>query len=387
MIGFAAYFVTLGSMAMVGVLVPLMARMSEALGASMADLGFAIGLYSLPAALASIALGGGSDRIGPKPAIMVAAALGLVADIIMLQGNTLFVLQVAMLLGGLANALMITAIPALIMAAMRGTEQVRTMSLWSTYGPAGYALGLLIGAPFADGENWSHAIVLLCAVMGLGMAAAAFVLPNPPRIPAPGVPLAETIRGIVAVLRRRGLLRISLTYAMIAAVSYGSSLAAPGYLHRTYGVSMSSSATAIAGAKIVAMLLGGVTMGWLLSGKRDRFVLFMVVAAVGLAAQVVLYFPGSGMILATGAMIVWLFVYGGISATCFVMLAQYNDDPTRGGIASGLIGQLASIGCFFAPAVYFSLTTWNSFVLVAGAGLLLSLLAFPRGAAAGAAPK
>lgn len=378
-VAWAAYLVTLGSMAMVGVLVPLMARMAERLGASMGDLGFAIGLYSLPAAVASIGLGSISDRIGPRLAVLIAALLALVADVLMLRSASLFALQGTMLLGGVANALMITAIPALLMTALRGGEQVRAMSLWSTYGPAGYALGLLICAPFADRENWSFAIVTLCGVMALGIFAALIGLPNPPRAERSSIPLHTAMAEVIAVVKKPGLLRISLTYAVVAAISYGSSLAAPGYLHKVYGVSMSSSATAIAGAKIVAMLLGGVAMGWLLSGARDRFALFLVVAAIGLAAQVVLYFPGSGMILATGAMIVWLFVYGAISATCFVMLAHYNDDPAKGGIASGLIGQLASIGCFFAPGVYFSLTSWTSFVLVAGAGLALSLSAFPRG--------
>ena len=372
----AIYTVTLGSMATVGVIVPQMAQLSHELGASMGELGFAIGLYSLPAALISIPLGAVIDRIGARQALTLAALVALAADGLIYASVTLLSLQVALAVAGIANAIIITAAPALLMTSLAGAQQVRAMSLWSTYGPAGYALGLLIGAPFADGPGWRLGIVCLMALMGLATLVTIAVLPNPGRAAAAG-PSASP-RDILALLRDGRLMRLSLAYGLIAGLSYGSSLAAPGFLARIHGVSMAASATAIAVAKIAAMLLGGVGMGWLLSGQRDRRAMFLGVCLFGLAAQGLLYFPGSGMALATLAMIVWLFAYGAISATSFVVLAQVNRDPARAGLASGLIGQIGSLACFAAPSIYFAVDLWLSFVLIAAVALALAAVLFPH---------
>lgn len=371
----AVYGVTLASMATVGVVVPQMGRLSADLGASMAELGFAIGLYSLPAALFSIPLGAVIDRLGAKHALTIAALFALAADAMVYVGGTLFTLQVAMAIAGIANAIIITAAPALLMTALSGPLRVRAMSLWSSYGPAGYAVGLLIGAPFAGGVDWRLAIACLMVLMALATLASVVVLPDPGR-GARDVARAS-LRDMLGLFRNRALLRISLGYGLVAGVSYGSSLAAPGFLAKVYGVSLASSATAIAAAKIAAMVLGGIGMGWLLSGNRNRRAMLVAVGVFGLAAQALLYFPGSGMAIATAAMILWLFAYGAFSATSFVALAEVNHDPARAGLASGLIGQTGSLACFAAPSIYFAVERWPVFIGIAALGLALAIVLFP----------
>jgi MFS family permease len=105
--------------------------------------------------------------------------------------------------------------------------------------------------------------------------------------------------------------------------------------------------------------------------------MLVCVCAFGLGAQTLLYYPGSGMALATVAMILWLFAYGAISASSFVALAEVNTDPERAGIAAGLIGQIGSLACVAAPMIYFAVEHWWSFVLIAAAGLALTALLFP----------
>jgi len=372
----AGYAVTLASMATVGVIVPQMAQMTRHLHATVAELGWAIGLFSLPAALFSIGLGGLVDRVGAKYAILLAAFIGLGGDVAILESHSVLALQIGMAIAGIANALLIAAVPALLAAALNGREQVRAMSLWSTYGPAGYALGLLLGAPFAQGGQWRLAMLALILVLLAATALCAIILPNAPRNASEN---RISLRALTTLFGDAALLRISATYAAIAAVSYGSSLAAPGYLARVYGVSIASSSMAIAAAKIAATLLGGAGMGWLLARGTHRQAMFAIVCLIGLAAQFLLYFPSSGMLIATGAMILWLFVFGAISATSFVALAQFNREPARLGLAFGLIGQISSIGCFFAPSVYFSLDRWPALVVVAAVGLALAVLLLPRG--------
>lgn len=371
----AVYLITLASMATIGVVVPQMNQLSQQFDVTMAALGAAIGLYSLPAALFSIPLGAVIDRLGAKFALILAAICALCADVVIYQSNSLLTLQIGLAAAGVGNALIITSAPALLMTTLAGQLQVRAMSLWSTYGPAGYALGLLIGAPFSGGPGLRLAILCLIGLLLVATLVAIMLLPAADRTPRPG-PRAK-LSDALAMFADGVLLRISLAYGIVAGVSYGSSLAAPGFLARTYGVSMASSATAIAAAKIVAMLLGGVGMGWLLGSQRDRRTMFMAVCLFGLIAQFVLFAPVSGMISATMAMITWLFAYGAISATSFVTLAQFTQDPARAGLASGLIGQLSSLACVLAPTVYFAIDRWFSFVAVSAVGLALIVVLFP----------
>jgi predicted MFS family arabinose efflux permease len=302
---------------------------------------------------------------------MLSALLAMVADILIYQAHSLLVLEIGLFVAGIANTGVITAVPALLMTALSGDERIRAMSLWSTYGPAGYAVGLLLCAPFAGMVYWDLALLVLIAVTLFAGVAAAIVLPNPPAQASRDG--SGSFGAILSILRNLPMVRLCAAYGVAASVSYGSSLAAPGYLSRVYDVSIASSATAIAAAKIVAMLLGGVGMGWLLSRSKERIRILVVIAAVGI------YVPFSGMALATGAMILWLFAFGGISATSFVVLSQLNDDPAKSGVAAGLIGQIASIGCFFAATLYFMIESWPIFVGTAAVALALVLMLFPRG--------
>lgn len=371
----AVYLVTLGSMATVGVVVPQIAELSNSLGASAAQIGLAIGLYSLPAALCSIPLGVLVDRLGAKCALLLAAFVAILADGMIFRGDTLLLLQLGMAIAGIANAMIITSAPALLMASLSGSLQVRAVSLWSTYGPAGYALGLLIGAPFAGGTGWRTA--MLCMIALITTATAVLALAVPPARHASKIAQPARFREIIALLANREILRISATYGIIAGLSYGSGLAAPGFLVATYGVSMTASATAIATAKIIAMLLGGVGMGWLLKKDRGGRLMFAGICLFGFCAQTALFFPASGVFLATGAMILWLFAYGALSATSFVTLARLNRDRAQAGLASGLIGQLSAVACFAAPAIYFAIEAWTAYVTVAGLGLALAAMLFP----------
>jgi MFS family permease len=245
-VSIVAYALTLASMATVGVVVPLMAQMATLLGASMTELGFAIGLFSVPAAFLSVFSGGIVDRMGPKQTLMLSALLAMVADILIYQAHSLLVLEIGLFVAGIANTGVITAVPALLMTALSGDERIRAM------------------------------LVLIAVTLFAGVAAA-IVLPNPPAQASRDG--SGSFGAILSILRNLPMVRLCAAYGVAASVSYGSSLAAPGYLSRVYDVSIASSATAIAAAKIVAMLLGGVGMGWLLSRSKERIRILVVIAA------------------------------------------------------------------------------------------------------------
>jgi len=65
----------------------------------------------------------------------------------------------------------------------------------------------------------------------------------------------------------------------------------------------------VALAKLAAMIIGGLSMGFLLSRAIAPRVLFSVMAVIGLIAQALLFLPAHGILLATAALIVWLFAF------------------------------------------------------------------------------
>ena len=183
------------------------------------------------------------------------------------------------------------------------------------------------------------------------------------------------------MLREPRALRLGIAVALPNAVSYGTSLAAPSYLARVHHLSIATSSATVAFAKIAAMIIGGLSMGHLLSRKVGTTLLFAVMVAIGALAQTVLFLPASGIALATVALIVWLFAFGGMAGGAMTLLPTVVRDPTRSGAASGLVNQFISLASFAAPSTWLALHEAIQYVVLATVCLLISLIALPARAA------
>jgi hypothetical protein len=252
-------------------------------------------------------------------------------------------------------------------------SRVRAMSLWSTYAPTSFALGLLLAAPFASSKAWAPPLGLHAALMAMA-AAAALALPRTPRS---GASFAGQLRGFVQVFSDAGVLRLALAAGIASALSYGTSLVAPAYLAQAHGVSMGASATAVAAVKAVAMVLCGLGAGALLARRINPLRLFAGLAVLGGLAQVAIFCPASSFAVAILGLAGWLVAYGGAAAVTMSLLPTVIRDPSQNGAASGLVGQVISIFSFLAPTVYFGLQGWTGFVLLAAVGLAISVAALP----------
>ena len=124
-------------------------------------------------------------------------------------------------------------------------------------------------------------------------------------------------------------------------------------------------------------------VGYLLSRQVRARTLFAVMVVVGVVAQGILFLTTSSILLATGALVLWLFAFGGMSGGAMTLLPVVVRDPTRRGAASGLVNQCISLASFCAPSTWLALDSGGvQFVLLAAGCLVVSLLALP--AAAGA---
>jgi MFS family permease len=365
-------------MAVIGILSPLALRITGDLHVRPSAIGLTIALFSLPSAATATVGGGLVDRIGPRAALLIAASLIVLADLLLALAPSLLLFDFSMLLMGMGFVGLVIGVPAMMMAVLTGTLRTRAMAFWSTYGPTGFSLGLLMAVPFTGLLNWRFALIAHGLIMlALGVAAI-FLLPQVPRIASISGESGRTrIARLFVAVRDPSAVRLALAIAMPNMISYGTSLIAVTYISRVHDVTLAASATTVAIAKIVAMLLGGTVMGSLLANGVAPRQLFKIVIAGGVVAQTLLYFPASPLPVAVGGLMLWLFAYGGQCGVCMAMMPTLATGELLGGALAGLVNQVISICSFLTPTIYFALPGWAAFVGVAVVGSLISLIALP----------
>lgn len=377
------YSIALGSMALAGILSPLAVKITAALGAPVAAIGLTISLFSLPASVAAIIGGGVVDRLGPRRILLMTPPTLLLADVLLWFAPNIWAFDLGMLLAGIGYIGILNGGAAMLIGALGGARRTRALTLWSTYPPIGFALGLLIAAPFTAGEGWRLAILLHGAFMLL-CALASPLLPYvaPIRRAAPGArtPLANLLEG----LRRRRVVMLGVASAMPSMISYGTSLAAATYIAKVHGVSLAASASIVAVAKIVAVLLGSTITGNLLARNVPPRRLLMITVVIGSLAQLALFLPQSPLPLAIAGLMAWLFTFGVTNGVCMAAMPALADETFGGGSVAGVVNQLVSLASFATPAIYFMLNDWTGYVAIAVAGLLVCLLLLPGSGKAGA---
>jgi predicted MFS family arabinose efflux permease len=375
------YAIGLGSMAVVGILSPLALRVTQALHAPAAAIGLTIALFSLPAAIVATVGGGIVDRLGPRRVLLLTSPVFVLADAIIWLARDMWILNLGVLLAGIGYLGILNGGAAMLIGALEGTARTKAMTLWSTYAPTGFSLGLLIAAPFTGGDNWRWAIAIHGAFMA-ACAVGAIALPHVALIPGQGASPRERLAGLFAGLRRPPILMLGVAMAMPAMISYGTSLAAATYLAKVHGVSLAASASIVAVAKIAAVLLGGTVTGALLARDFPPRRLLAIVVVIGIAAQTALFLPSSPFVLAIAGLMAWLFTYGAATGVCMATMPSLATKDLGGGSVAGLVNQFVSIASFLTPTIYFSLTQWSGYVAIAVVGLLACLIALPRRAGA-----
>ncbi len=378
-----AYVPAVAAMMTIGVLVPFIDRLRNDLGASGAEIGFAFALFSIPSAVLATVGGDLIDSYGLRRSMVLAAGTGAAGSVLASRAHTLLGLDGAMLVTGLGFAALCVSLPCLIMATLAGAARTRSLSFASTFAPTGYAAGLLLAVPFAASGGWRPAMLTHGALMTAVLLGLAIGMPQISATRQPALGIRRRLAGIFSLFREPRALRLGVAVALPNALSYGTSLAAPSYLARVHHLSLATSSASVALAKLTAMIIGGLSMGYLLSRAVAPRLLFTVMAVVGLMAQALLFLPARGIALATVALVMWLFAFGGMTGGAMTLLPSVTRDPNRAGSASGLVNQFISLASFAAPSTWLSLHDGPQYVLLAAGCLAVSALALPASRHAG----
>ena len=376
-----AYIPAVLSMMTVGVIVPFIGPLSQDLSTTPAQLGLAIALFSVPSAILATLGGGLIDAYGVRRSMLFAAGFSAIGSALASRANSTLALDGSMLVSGLGFGAMCVAAPCLIMATLSDGARIRSMSLLSTFAPTGYAAGLLLAVVFADTGNWHAAMLAHAGLLAATFAAILLFVPKVGSRATEGrEPLQQTFRHMLGIFRVPGAVRLGIAVALPNAVSYGTSLAVPSYLAHAHHLSIATSSASVASAKLAALIIGGVGMGYLLSRQVRPRTLFAVMVVIGIVAQSILFLTTSSLMLATAALVLWLFAFGGMSGGAMTLLPVVVRDPTRRGAASGLVNQCISLASFCAPSTWLALNDGTQFVLLAAGCLVVSLLALPTAA-------
>lgn len=366
------------SMMTVGIIVPFIGVLAEGFSATPAELGLAIALFSMPTAILATIGGGLIDRHGVRRSMLAATATAAIASLLASRTQSLWAFDSAMVLAGLGFGGVCVSAPCVIITALSGAVRTRAMSFLSTFAPTGYAAGLLLAVPFVGAGDWRTALTIHAVLLAVMTIALAYGLPHADSSAQQTSTAARPRLGqMLSILREPGALRLGLAVALPNAVSYGTSLVAPSYLARVHDLSLAASSTAVAFAKIVAMIIGGLSIGYLLSRAISTLLLFGIMAAIGALAQIILFLPASGITLATAALILWLFAFGGMAGGAMTLLPHVARDSSRAGAASGLVNQFISAASFATPSTWLALHEGSHFMLLALTCLIVSVIAVP----------
>jgi len=376
----ATYAYAAVSIALVGLVMPLAGLIGADAKVSPAAIGQALAWFSLPAAALGavcVAFGG----MGAQAAFVMSAALEICGDMVIAQYPGIWTFRFGLMLSGAGSALVVTTVSMPMMAGLPPAARLRVLAFWPSFAPTGFAAGLLLALPFLCARDWQAAFVghvaltllalaVVLAILGEGASAKRDGGDNPaPRTQAHAVlrPGARAVGQGVA---------LTLAFVLPWGVSYGTGLVAPHCFAMHHGVSLPTSIAEFAVLQLAVVMIGA----WMLAARpawfRHDSAMFLAAAAAGIAAQIVLMWPGADIGVASMGLIGWMAAAGTLGCLTMLSLGRAMAPAWDVARVARLVGPIASLQSFIVPGVYFSTERWMCHVAVATSALVAGALAF-----------
>ena len=357
--------------------IPLQAHISDLPGASPALFGLFISMMAILPALFGTLSGAAIDRLGARPALILAALIGALVNGLYLIAPSFLPFQIIRVLEGAVPLLTYAAAPALMIATSAPQRRSGAMALWSSYTPVGTSLGLLISAAFAAGAQWRFAYLTHGAIF-LTLALLGVALPKPA---AAGAASAAPRRSILALLKApegRAPLRLASAFGVLILLGLGVSVVMPPYLARHYGMGIGTAASIMAVANVV-MILGSAASGVMLSRGVAPARWFLGLAVVGTVAAFGVFAPVTQPALTLAALVIWLICTGAAMAVLASLLPKVAG-PEHRASAAGLLSQTGALTTFVTAPLWLAvlaLDQWLALFLIILAGWGISALLLP----------
>jgi MFS family permease len=357
--------------------IPLQAHISSLPGASPALFGLFISLMAVLPAIFGTLSGAVIDRLGARPALILAALVGALVNAFYLVAGAFLPFQVIRVVEGAVPLLTYAAAPALMIASSAPERRSAAMALWSSYTPLGTSLGLLLAAAFGGGEHWRYAYLAHGAIF-LGLAVLGVALPSlPAAVAAPRAP-RRSILGLLRSQEGVAPLRLAMSFGILILLGLGVSVVMPPYLARHYGITL-SAASGIMAVTNVVMILGSALSGVCLTRGVRPANLFRVLAAVGSIAGFGVFAPWTWMGVTVAALLGWLICTGAAMAVLASLLPKVAGPEHRASTA-GLLSQTGALTTFITSPLWLAvlaLQQWLALFMIILAGWAVSTVLLP----------
>jgi len=353
--------------------IPLQGHIGGLPGATATSFGLFVSLMAVLPALLGTLSGAAIDRIGARPAMILACLIGALVNGLYWVADSSAAFQLIRVFEGMVPLLIYAAAPALMIATSAPQRRSAAMALWSTYTPVGTSLGLLIAAAFASGPHWRYAF-LVHGVIFIALAVVGVALP---RTAAGGRGPRHSILALLRSQEGIAPLRLATAFGVLILLGLGVSVVFPPYLSRHYAISIGAASGIMAALNIV-MILGSTLSGVFLTRGVLPASLFIGLAVVGSIAGCGVFAPWTHMGLTLTFLVIWLICTGAAMAVLASLLPRVAGPEHRASTA-GLLSQTGALLTFITPALWLSvlaLDQWLALfmIILAGWGISTALL-------------
>ena len=367
--------------------IPLQGHITQLPGATMALFGLFVSLMAILPAIFGTLSGAVIDRMGARPALILAALIGALVNGLYLVADSILPFEAIRVVEGAVPLLTYAAAPALMIATSAPERRPAAMALWSSYTPVGTSLGLLIAAAFASGDQWRHAylahgaIFVVLALFGLAL----------PKATRAGATRTAPRRSIVALLKsQEGIapLRLATSFGVLIFLGLGVSVVMPTYLSHHYAISI-STASGIMAVTNVVMILGSTLSGVILTRGVLPANLFIGLALVGSLAGFGVFAPWTRIAFTLAALLVWLVCTGAAMAVLASLLPRVAGPEHRASTA-GLLSQTGALTTFVTSPLWLAvlgLNEWLALFMIILAGWGISAVLLPAQSRTSAQPR
>ena len=304
----------------------------QQLGADTMTIAGVFGLFGLTMMVAHIPAGHLSDRIGRKPLLMTAWAVGILAALVMGLARSLPVFIVGMLLYGF-TAFVTSPLNSYITAARGKMSPVRAMTLVSATYNLGAVLGPISGGWIGGQLGLRNVYLISAGIFTVSTVILFFLRSQPREVHDPAAP-PESLWKNTRFISFLGLIFLAMF------VMYLPQPLTPRFLQNERGLSLESigllGSVGNLGNTLLALALGQIA-------ARSGFLL----AQVSVAAFALLLWKGSG--LSWYAM--GYFLLGGFRSARSLIYAQVRPliHPAQMGLAYGVAETSSAMAVMLAP--------------------------------------
>ncbi|HUE86705.1 MAG TPA: MFS transporter [Vicinamibacterales bacterium] len=327
-----------------GIIIPLLPFYAESYGASAFTIGLLGTVFSLMQFVVAPVCGRWSDRIGRRPIILGGLLASCFAYVALALANTLALIFVARIIGGIAGGNIPTA-QAYIADITTAENRAKGMGLIGAAFGLGFIFGPAIGGILA---RFGHDVPMWCAaaLCCANFLAAVFLLPESRRGDRARVSLSRWDL-LHRARRHPGLLPLLAVFFLLSTAFSGFEATFALFTERRFGFTAESIGWVFAFIGLVLAIVNGVFVGRVVPFFGERKV---IPFAIGLTGLSLLLVPASHSVPALFAVCGAMAVGMGFNNPSLTSAVSRLSDPSEQGGMLGLAQSLAALGRIVGPA-------------------------------------